>query len=78
MVILGPCAESNLSQMISSASLRQETFCGVRPRQLQTTSLSKHELHIKTKKGRNAMEMESLKDLFVEELKDLYSAENQI
>jgi ferritin-like metal-binding protein YciE len=29
-------------------------------------------------KGRNAMEMESLKDLFVEELKDLYSAENQI
>src|ERR1700738_578419 len=33
---------------------------------------------ISKSKGRNAMEMESLKDLFVDELKDLYSAENQI
>src|SRR5581483_7923910 len=28
--------------------------------------------------GANTMEMESLQELFVEELKDLYSAENQI
>ena len=31
-----------------------------------------------TKRGETAMEMESLKDLLIEELKDLYSAENQI
>src|SRR3954467_15936241 len=30
------------------------------------------------KARRNVMEMESLQDLFIEELKDLYSAENQI
>ncbi len=29
-------------------------------------------------KGRWTMELETLKDLLVEELKDLYSAENQI
>jgi ferritin-like metal-binding protein YciE len=44
--------------------------------------LSEQDIHIiylePTIQGRNAMEMESLRDLFIEELKDLYSAENQI
>jgi ferritin-like metal-binding protein YciE len=64
---------SGLTQVIRNG---RSTMLGAAAKILRCSP--QQQLLYRNQKGRNAMEMESLKDLFVDELKDLYSAENQI
>jgi ferritin-like metal-binding protein YciE len=76
MVKPGPWAELE-ADAPDDRFLRQPGFKSAD--QLRRTSASKlSNKGNKNIQGTNAMEMESLRDLFVQELKDLYSAENQI